>query len=213
VIRKAIPKTQTWYTAENSWMSSVCFMILVAATHYIPMTTQTNLYEEQQKKMKDASPGARKLFSLVLKANMDWPILAVKPAYIFSTDDTTTYVCLGEERTKVDFLLVGKNSLLNAGTRSMYQASDSNVMQGLRVKLTFTFSQAGLVADTFVSIVGLTEQEIPKETCPSGFLGIAVKGLGVGGGGITVGEQKTGWVVLIRNDNDQSGGIAVLYLV
>jgi hypothetical protein len=104
VIRKAIPKTQTRYTAENSWMSSVCFMILVAATHYIPMTTQTNLYEEQQKKLKDASPGAKKLFSLVLKANMDWPILALNPAYIFSTDDTTTYVCLGEERTKVDIL-------------------------------------------------------------------------------------------------------------
>jgi hypothetical protein len=88
---------------------------------------------------------------------MDRPILAVKPAYIFSTDDTTTYVCLGEERTKVDFLLVGVKSLLNAGTCSTYQASDSNVMQGLQVKVTFTCSQAGLVADTFVSIAGLLQ--------------------------------------------------------
>jgi hypothetical protein len=181
-------------------------MVLVAATHFIPMTTQTNLYDEQRKKLKDASSaGANKLFNLVLKANLDRPILAVKPAYIYSTDDTTTYVCQGEQRTKEDFLLVGKNSLVNAGTRSKYQAGDLHAMQGLRVKLTFTFSQAGLVADTFVSIVGLTDQEIPKETCPSGFLAIDVKGLGIGGAGVTVGEQKTGWVVFIRNDNDQSG--------
>jgi hypothetical protein len=130
-------------------------MVLVAATHFIPMTTQTGLYEEQQKKLKDASAGANELFTLVLKANSDRPILAIKPAYIYSTDDTTTYVCQGEQRTKEDFLLVGTSSILNAGTRSKYQASDSNAMQGLRVKLTFTFSQAGLVADTFVSIVGL----------------------------------------------------------
>jgi hypothetical protein len=197
VVREAVPKTQTRYTAENSWMSSVCFMVLVAATHFIPMTTQTGLYEEQQKKLKDASAGANELFTLVLKANSDRPILAIKPAYIYSTDDTTTYVCQGEQRTKEDFLLVGTSLILNAGTRSKYQASDSNAMQGLRVKLTFTFSQAGLVADTFVSIVGLTDQELPKEACPSGFLAIDVKRLGIGGAGVTVGEQKTGWVLFI----------------
>ena len=49
VIRNAVPKTQTRYTAENSWMSSVCFMVLVAATHFIPLSTKSNQYEDQQK--------------------------------------------------------------------------------------------------------------------------------------------------------------------
>ena len=36
VIRKAVPKTQTRYTAENSWMSSVCFMVPQPAIIPVP---------------------------------------------------------------------------------------------------------------------------------------------------------------------------------
>ena len=95
VIRNAVQKTQTRYTAENSWMSSVAFMVLVAATHYIPLSMISNQYENQQKRLKAASMGAKKLFSLVLKANRNMPIFVVKPSYNCSTDDTTTYACVG----------------------------------------------------------------------------------------------------------------------
>ena len=197
VIRNAVPKPQTRFTAENSWMSSVAFMILVAATHFIPLWTKSHQYEEQQKRLKEASAGAKKLFSLVLKANFNMPLFVIRPPYNCSTDDTTTYTYVGEGQTKATFLLASRSALKSAGTCSKYKAEDSNAMQGLRVKLTFTFSQAGCVADTFVSIVGLTESELPKRTCPTGFLALDIKGLAVGGGGITVGEQKSGWLVFI----------------
>ena len=129
VIRNAVPKPQTWFTAENSWMSSVAFMILVAATHFIPLSTKSHQYEEQQKRLKEASAGAKKLFSLVLKANFNMPLFVIRPPYNCSTDDTTTYTYVGEGQTKVTFLLVSRSALKSASTLSI-AATPPNIKHG-----------------------------------------------------------------------------------
>ena len=68
------------------------------------------------------------------------------------------------------------------------------------MKLTYTLSAAGTIADMFISVCGLTEAELPSETCPSGLLAIQVEGLCVGGGGVTVGNKSKGWIVFVRSD-------------
>ena len=51
------------------------------------------------------------------------------------------------------------------GTWSKYKNDDTNHMCGLRVKLTYTFSGAGVMAPIFVSVLGLNERE--RERCQS----------------------------------------------
>jgi hypothetical protein len=68
------------------------------------------------------------------------------------------------------------------------------VSNGVRCKFLHTFTISGLSADIFISLSGLTEAELPKATCPSGVLILAIKGLIIGGGGVTVGDKWTSFV-------------------
>ena len=65
-------------------------------------------------------------------------------------------------------------------------------MCGLRVKITFTFSGAGTMAPIFISVLGLTERELPEEQCIS----LIIPGLCVGGGGVSVGDNMRGILIL-----------------
>ena len=76
------------------------------------------------------------------------------------------------------------------------------MMKGLRVKLTYTFSGVGVLAPPFISISGLTSEQLPLDTCPSGLLCLHITGLCVAGGGVTVGAGGKGYVLFVRNDND-----------
>ena len=69
-------------------------------------------------------------------------------------------------------------------------------MQGMRVKLTYTFSAAGTVAPVFITVQGLTERELPHHHC----LCMNIQGLCVGGGGVTLGKQQTGVLMFMRGD-------------
>ena len=86
-----------------------------------------------------------------------------------------------------------------SGTRSKYNVDNSKVMCGMRVKLTYTFSAAGTMAPFFITVCGLSEREMPNDK----FIKMKIKGLTVGGTGITVGTQKYGWLIFMRGE----GGI------
>ena len=75
-------------------------------------------------------------------------------------------------------------------------------MKGMWVKLTYTFAASGTQDPVFVSVSGLTPEQLPIDTCPSGILCLAVKGLCVAGGEVTVGNENKGCVAFIRNDDD-----------
>ena len=82
----------------------------------------------------------------------------------YSTNDTTDYVYEGNgNNRKGTFRLVSNKSLKNAGSRSRYTIDNSKSMNGLRVKLTYTFSAAGTMAPIFISVLGLTERELPED--------------------------------------------------
>ena len=125
-----------------------------------------------------------------------------KPYYVLSTDDTVQYIFEGKGVEKDVLLLVGLESNEGKGTRSQYEQDDSNMMKGMRVKLTYTFTAVGSQAPVFVTISGLTAEQLPIATCTSGILCLSIKGLCVAGGGMTVGNAVKGYVVFIRNDDD-----------
>ena len=79
-----------------------------------------------------------------------------------------------------------------------YQSDDSNMMNGMRVKLTFTFSAIGTCALIFISISGLTPKELPKEAC----IILQVEGLCIDGGEVSIDNKEKGYVMFMRNDAD-----------
>lgn len=64
------------------------------------------------------------------------------------------------------------------------------------VKLTYTFSAAGIMALVFITVNGLTEQELPEYQC----LSIKIISLCVRGGGVTLGNEKNGVLLFLRGD-------------
>lgn len=70
------------------------------------------------------------------------------------------------------------------------------MMNGMRVKLTFTFSAAGMCAPLFVTVSGIPEEEMPNKP----FVHMKVPGLCIGGGGVTLGNKEEGHVFFMRKE-------------
>ena len=68
------------------------------------------------------------------------PVYPVAPEYICSTDDTTEYIFEGSKDKSDKFVLTSKTSVRQRGTNGIYNTNDNKSMNGMRVKLTFTFS-------------------------------------------------------------------------
>ena len=73
-------------------------------------------------------------------------------------------------------------------------------MNEIRVKLTYTFSAAGTMAPIFISILGLTEKEMPEDKQ----IAMKIEGLSIGGGGVTVGTKQCGFLLLMRGQKDSN---------
>ena len=123
-----------------------------------------------------------------------------------TTDDTVQFIFDRKGESQDQFRLVATNSLKKAGTRSKYKNNDTNNMNVLRVKLTYTFCGAGMMASIFISVLGLNEREMPDDDCIS----LTIPGLCVGGGGVTVGSKECGTLLFMRGD---SGSDKKRYLI
>ena len=66
-------------------------------------------------------------------------------------------------------------------------------MCGMRVKLTYTFSAAGIIAPLFISLVGLTEVGLPMDI----HLVLKIEGLNVVG--VTIGNKEVDYLMLERS--------------
>ena len=188
-----IKNTSTRYTAENSLISAMALLSVVACTHYMPAVEWQKDIEEE---MKNASDGVLKLFKIMQKFYNNAPLTIVNPALLFSTDDTVQFIFEGKGVGVDQFRLVSSKCLKGSGTRSKYKLSNANNMNGMRVKMTYTFSGAGTGAPIFVTVLGLTERELPHHQC----ITVSIEGLCVGGGGVTVGNKQKGWLVFMRGE-------------
>ncbi len=63
----------------------------------------------------------------------------------------------------------------------------------MRVKLTYTFSAVEIIAPLFISVVGLTELELPMDR----HLVLKIEGLSVGGGCVTIRNKEVGYYLML----------------
>jgi hypothetical protein len=109
------------------------------------------------------------MIRLVHEANGDTAAVhLVQPQYVYSTDDTMQYIFAGEDNnSNSQWRLCNPDDLDEYGRRGLYEPDDVTCMNGFRVKHTFTFSAVGQLAPIYTTVAGLSEKEMPVETCPS----------------------------------------------
>ncbi len=111
------------------------------------------------------------MLSMIHSNYLNAPVVTpIEPHLIFSMDDTTQYVFEGADINGDRWRLVSPHTHQNKGCRSNFCLDDGKNMGGLRVKNTFTFSADGSMAPFFVTMGGLTAEELSLEGCPSGLL-------------------------------------------
>ncbi|KAL7498904.1 hypothetical protein ACHAWT_008594 [Skeletonema menzelii] len=189
--QNAVIKSSNRATAESSIRAVLSLLAVIASGHFVPIDEEC---PDIKRQLRDADDKCRLLYDMVEEALGGVAVFPVKPEYIFSTDDTTCYIFEGKVDGKDKWTLVTNDSIRNSGTSSVYRVEDTKMMNGMRVKLTFTFSAAGMCAPLFVTVSGLSEEEMPNKP----FLHMKVPGLCIGGGGVTVGNECEGHVFFMR---------------
>ncbi len=87
------------------------------------------------------------------------------PALVTSTDDSTLFICEGEQPTgNVEWRLANPDDVDQRGTHSLYDTDGNNGhLNGLRVKLTHIVNATGQSAPVFISVLGLSANELPND--------------------------------------------------
>jgi hypothetical protein len=172
-------KTNTRYTAENSLMSAMSFLLIQATSGLIigePHSKTTPL--------ETATEGARPLAALVSKANGNVSVYPVQPGMITTTDDTTVFACAGIAQSgATEWKLLDADETYS--NRSAYvvdkDGAQNRFFSGQRIRLTQTMAGNGRMAPIFATMTGLSADELPADTCPSGIYFLEVPGLCFGG--------------------------------
>ena len=167
------------------------FLMVVAYCHYIVLKEED---PEVLEELKKVDSDTRQLYNMVRLATNNLPVYPIKSHYVMSTDDTVVYVYEGTGRKESTFKLVGANSAYSSGVRSKYNLDESKMMNGMRLKMTFTFSAAGTCAPLCITVSGLSKEELPNEP----IVMMKVNGLCVGGSGVSVGNEQPGFVFFLR---------------
>ncbi len=130
---------------------------------------------------------------------MGYSYFPIRPELIISTDNTTEYIVEGNKDVAPKFVFATKSPILKKGTSVIYRLEDSMAMNGMQVKLTFSFTTAGNCFPVTVTVSGLTKKEMPPG---EDFIHVEIPGLCIGGGDVGVGigsSQQVGHLLLIRN--------------
>ncbi len=204
ITQKAIVKSTTRDVSEKSIRMVLSLLTCIGAGHFIPVDEEC---PEIKRQLKEVDDKCRLLYDMVVNA-LGVSVYPVKPEYIYSTDDTTCYIFEGEYKGKDKWTLVTNDSIRKSGTNAVYRVDDTKIMNGMRVKLTFTFSAAGMCAPLFVTVSGLSEEEMPNKP----FLHMKVPGLCIGGGGVTLGNKEEGHVFFMRKEEGADKKRCELYL-
>ena len=203
VVKKVQQKTTQRFAAENSVLSTVAYLFTIATTHLIISSDDPS--HSYQQSTGTMTKGARELLKLVSLANDGAPIKPVLPALITSTDDTTVFVFKGSSKEPEGWYLVENER--DGKDQSNFSNDDGGTdnKNGLRVRLTFTMNGVGMMAAPFVTVTGLTERELPRETCPSGVFIISIPGL-CAGGNSDIRNISPGFVCFVRSERCEISG-------
>ena len=117
IAEKVIPKTTTRDAAERSLRAAAATAGVIGATHLLPVERLDN---NMIKEMKNLPEDVRMMMEMVSDV-FGCPVYAVRPEYIFSSDETTQYTYEGT-RTKADqFVLTSKDSIAKRATNSLFR--------------------------------------------------------------------------------------------
>ena len=190
---ETVSKTTTRQTAETSWRASAALAVLKAATHLIPVD---NIPPDIAAEFKSLPDSSRLLTDMTSAALGDIPLIPVHSHLIYSVDETGVYYLVdGPKGSKPKFVLASKSSYNNRGTHGLYRTTDSNKMDGIRVKINFAFAASGECFPLFVTVSGLTEKELPDHE----FVHVKIPGLCIGGDVSVGGSLQDGHLFLMRN--------------
>eukprot|EP00957_Ditylum_brightwellii_P078782 5990450-Ditylum_brightwellii.AAC.1 len=124
--------------------------------------------ENHPAKKKLGTAGARKFYNKIQEAlGNDKMVYPTNRTMLLSTDDTTLFVSSGridDKKTCGDEVLVSNEHDNN--TQMYYKKSDENLdknAKGMQVKLTFTVTGGGQMFILYITVSGLSEQELPKK--------------------------------------------------
>eukprot|EP00984_Skeletonema_dohrnii_P032677 scaffold27202_cov108-Skeletonema_dohrnii-CCMP3373.AAC.2 len=191
LVQKTTSKTETRSVAEKSERGSISNVGVVGYSQFEVMDGEDH---DMIKDLEKASFRTRALYELMRRARGGAPIWVVRPDLLFSTDDTTAYIFDGKAGKEGKWVLASDRGVKNSGTSSIYRTEKVNMMNGIRVKITFTFSGAGMTAPLFITVSGLSEEEMPDDD----FLHVKVPGLAINGQGVSVGNDQVGHVFFMR---------------
>ncbi len=192
ISQTSLVKTTTRFAAENSIRGCISNLALINSTHFYPVQNKDSNPSAEMKIMPEST---KMLLDMVLAA---WgtSVCPVLPELIVSTDDTTEYIFEGTKDEQPKFVLTTKSSIRKRGKNALYRVEDSKSMNGMRVKLTFTFTAMGNCFPLVVTVMGLTKKEMPRKD----FVHVEIPGLCIGGGGVSVdSSQQVGRLFLMRN--------------
>ena len=119
--------------------------------------------------------------------------------FVSTTDDTTVFAFEGAVDGKVnDLFIVNKQD--DSGVRSSYtkDTSSTDSLRGIRIRHTVSFNGVGNTAPLYITIYGLTKEELPVATCTSGVFPILLEGLCYGSNQ-DCSNRSIGHVVFLRN--------------
>ena len=180
-------KTESRSVAEWSMRSTLCYTMVVAATHFFPNVDRTFFHP----KKKDLNLHAIEMWNAVeesynkmlgfndVKINM----MPVLPNLLTTTDKVTIFATTTMVNNEESLYIVAKptevkNEVSSSSSRNHYKhkASGDAHCRGVRIVINSTFTAGGLSAPIFVSVFGLSQEEMPS----SDIVTIPVPGLTVG---------------------------------
>ena len=97
ICTSTVPKTTTRHTAENSFISSMALLCVIAFT-YCDISAELQRHEE--KEISDNSKGRSFFHNIISKPYDNIPIQVVRSELLLSTNDTVNYIYEGKSKEK-----------------------------------------------------------------------------------------------------------------
>jgi hypothetical protein len=197
-------KTLTRWVAENGLQPAVSNCTTTLATHAIegkrPLEAGGPIeYDKLSDEVKET-------FDMVREALDADEVYFTHPSLTMNFDASSGFVYEGvvdDDTTKggdafVKWKPVSDDPASHSGVHSDYKITDNaGKSGGCRIKSLNTHCASGQMAPVYISVSGLTEEELCPKKCPDGFLAKPVPGLCKGGNDVHS-NGGFGWVVFQR---------------
>ena len=205
-------KTESRSSAEWSVRSTISYLLVVLATHFIRAEPSSF-----HPKLASLDPLIAEVWKIVEEENdktlsihtinkcME-KLIPVLPQLVTSTDETTMFITSTIIKNKEVWYLyakaVAERDILDSSKRDNYSTAMSGDAhcRGLRITMNNTFTAGGRVAPPFICVYGLSPDEMPGDE----IVLVPIKGLVIGAD--QNGSMDEGYICFIRGKYDPKNG-------